>query len=63
MCLGPLPALMEKRQGRYRMQLLLQSFHRGQLQQVLAAHMSQVEALPLANKVRWSIDVDPQDFS
>jgi primosomal protein N' (replication factor Y) len=63
LCLGPLPALMEKRQGRYRMQLLLQGPHRGQLQQVLAAQMSRVESLPLANKVRWSIDVDPQDFS
>lgn len=63
MCLGPLPALMEKRQGRYRMQLLLQSQHRSQLQTVLTEQMTNIENLPLANKVRWSLDVDPQDFS
>jgi primosomal protein N' (replication factor Y) len=63
MCLGPIPALMEKRQGQYRMQLLLQSNQRGLLQQALNQHISSVEALPLATKVRWSLDVDPQDFS
>lgn len=63
MCLGPIPALMEKRQGQYRMQLLLQSNQRGLLQQALNQHISSVEALPLASKVRWSLDVDPQDFS
>jgi len=61
-CIGPLPALMEKRQGQYRMQLILQSNTRGILQQALSQHMPGVEALPLANKVRWSLDVDPQDF-
>ncbi|KXI30198.1 primosomal protein N' [Paraglaciecola hydrolytica] len=63
MCLGPIPALMEKRQGQYRMQLLLQSNQRGLLQQALNQHVGSVEALPLATKVRWSLDVDPQDFS
>ena len=60
---GPLPALMEKRQGRYRFQLLLQSQNRMAIQQLLNATIPALEELPLAKKVRWSLDVDPQDFS
>ena len=63
MCLGPIPALMEKRQGHFRMQLLLQSNQRSVLQQALSQHLNTIESLPLASKVRWSLDVDPQDFS
>ena len=63
MCLGPIPALMEKRQGHFRMQLLLQSHQRSVLQQALSQHLNTIESLPLASKVRWSLDVDPQDFS
>lgn len=59
---GPIPALMEKRQGRFRMQLLIQSDNRTVLQRALAERMTLLEQLPLARKVRWSIDVDPQDF-
>ncbi len=61
--IGPLPALMEKRQGRYRMQLVLQSQQRRHLQQALQRVLPELENLPLARKVRWSVDVDPQDFS
>jgi primosomal protein N' (replication factor Y) len=61
-CIGPLPALMEKRQGQYRMQLILQSSTRAALQMALSQHISAIESLPLGNKVRWSLDVDPQDF-
>ncbi|MCC2617183.1 primosomal protein N' [Aestuariibacter halophilus] len=60
--LGPVPALMEKRQGRYRVQLLLQSTRRGVIQAWLATNMATFERLPSVRKVRWSIDVDPQDF-
>lgn len=59
---GPIPALMEKRQGRYRMQLLVQSSNRAALQHALSARINDIEQLPMARKVRWSIDVDPQDF-
>lgn len=61
--IGPLPALMEKRQGRYRMQLLLQSSRRTGIQQALSASLDAIENLPLASKVRWSVDLDPQDFT
>jgi primosomal protein N' (replication factor Y) len=63
MCIGPIPALMEKRQGQFRMQLVLQAGQRGPLQQALGQIINQVETLPLAPKVRWALDVDPQDFS
>lgn len=63
MCIGPIPALMEKRQGQYRMQLLLQSNQRSSLQHAIGQKINQIETLYLANKVRWSLDIDPQDFS
>jgi len=62
-CVGPIPALMEKRQGQYRMQLLLQSTQRSTLQNAIGQQIKQIETLNLANKIRWSLDVDPQDFS
>ncbi|MGJ8680363.1 primosomal protein N' [Paraglaciecola sp.] len=62
-CLGPIPALMEKRQGQYRMQLLLQANQRSALQYALGQEVNKIETLFLANKVRWSLDIDPQDFS
>ena len=60
--IGPMPALMEKRQGRFRLQLLVQSNHRGRLQSLLHHNLPIIEGLVSARKVRWSIDVDPQDF-
>jgi primosomal protein N' (replication factor Y) len=60
--LGPLPAPMEKRAGRYRAQLLVQSAQRQALQQFLHHWLPRVEALPGARKVRWSLDVDPQEM-
>ena len=59
---GPIPALMEKRQGRFRMQLLVQAQNRSILQRALAQRIQLIEQFSLARKVRWSIDVDPQDF-
>lgn len=59
---GPVSAPMERRQGRYRYQLLLQSEHRAELQAWLSAIESQIYQLPLVHKVRWSLDVDPQEM-
>jgi primosomal protein N' (replication factor Y) len=61
-CLGPLPALMEKRAGRFRFLLQLSGQRRGDLQQLLSALCPQLERLPEARQVRWSIDVDPQEL-
>jgi primosomal protein N' (replication factor Y) len=59
---GPLPAPMEKRAGRYRAQLLLQSPRRAELQRLLQTWIPLLEKLKLARKVRWSVDVDPMEM-
>jgi len=61
-CLGPVPAPMEKRQGFYRSQLLLQSGQRADLQLLLRALTPKIESHNLARTARWSIDVDPLDM-
>ena len=61
--LGPVPSIIEKRQGRYRFQLLLQSPSRVHLHNALTDTLAQIESLPSARKVRWSLDVDPMDMS
>ncbi|WP_243647350.1 primosomal protein N' [Aestuariirhabdus litorea] len=60
--LGPIAAPMERRQGRYRSQLLLQSHSRRDLHQLLQVLVPVMEAHPLGRKVRWSVDVDPQEM-
>jgi primosomal protein N' (replication factor Y) len=59
---GPVPSAMERRAGRYRFQLVLQSARRGLLARALPPWLAQLEALPAAGRVRWSLDVDPQDM-
>jgi primosomal protein N' (replication factor Y) len=58
---GPVPASMERRAGRFRAQLMLQSDNRGHLQHVLARLVRQLEGAKTARQVRWSVDVDPVD--
>ena len=58
---GPLPAPMEKRAGRYRMQLILQSRQRKPLHQALQPWTQALATLKSGSRVRWSIDVDPYD--
>ena len=62
MLLGPVPAPMEKRAGRYRAQLLLQANQRADLHQLISSWIIQIEALKTAGTVRWSLDIDPQDM-
>lgn len=60
--LGPAPSPMERRQGRFRAQLLLQSDARAELHSALAGLVEAVTALPDARKLRWSLDVDPAEL-
>jgi primosomal protein N' (replication factor Y) len=60
--LGPVPAPMERRAGRIRAQLLLQARHRMDLHRLLSPWVLQLESSKLGRKVRWSIDVDPQEM-
>jgi primosomal protein N' (replication factor Y) len=61
--MGPNPAPLSRRAGRYRWQLLLQTPDRKTLQQMLTIAKPAIQLLPLARKVRWSIDVEPQDLT
>ncbi|MCX2979782.1 primosomal protein N' [Halieaceae bacterium IMCC14734] len=61
--IGPLPAPLQRKQNRYRMQLLASSSNRGQAQALAAALISTAESLPEAKSVQWSLDVDPQDMT
>ena len=60
--MGPFPALMERRAGRYRAQLLIQANNRKQLQSLFSLSISQIESHKTAKKVRWSVDIDPMDL-
>jgi primosomal protein N' (replication factor Y) len=62
-CWGPVPAPMARRAGRYRAHLLLHSARRAELHPVLDHWQTQLAKLPAARRVRWSIDVDPQDLN
>ncbi len=59
---GALPAAMPRRAGRYRWQLVLTAEHRAALQQLLKNSVAALQNMPIARRVRWSIDVDPCDF-
>ena len=61
--LGPAPAPMERRAGRYRAQLLVDAESRTAMQRFLPEWIAALETLPSARKVRWSIDVDPQEMA
>ncbi len=60
--LGPIPALMEKKAGRYRQLLIVASENRSDLHRELRHIIMTTESLPDAKKVRWSVDVDPTDM-
>jgi primosomal protein N' (replication factor Y) (superfamily II helicase) len=58
----PVPSPMERRAGRYRAQLLVQSSRRAPLHQLLADWIARLSELKEAKRVRWSLDVDPVDL-
>ena len=57
--IGPLPAMLERRSGRYRYLLRIESKSRKTLNSLLDALSKKLES---GQSVRWSIDVDPQEF-
>ena len=59
---GPVSAPMLRRQGRYRFQLLIQATKRKVLHQLMAEMVPYIYKSPLSRKVRWSMDVDPQEM-
>ena len=63
MVLGPTPAPMAKRAGKVRWQLLLQAGSRSVMRKLLHSAKPAITILPLSKKVRWSMDIEPQDLS
>jgi primosomal protein N' (replication factor Y) len=60
--LGPAPAPMERRQGRFRAQLLVRAERRSALHQLLTPWRLSLEELPAGRRARWSLDVDPLEL-
>lgn len=61
--LGPTPAPLAKKAGKYRWQLMLQTNSRLTMQKLLASAKPAIHMLPNSKKVRWSVDIEPQDLS
>ncbi|CAH8224045.1 primosomal protein N' [Vibrio aestuarianus] len=61
--LGPTPAPLAKRAGKFRWQLLLQTQTRSLMQKLLMSAKPAITLLPLSKKIRWSLDIEPQDLS
>ncbi|VFM95270.1 MAG: replication restart DNA helicase PriA [Candidatus Kentron sp. G] len=60
--LGPVPAPMERREARYRAQLLFETRERAVLHRLLSGLLPQLEGLKSARRVHWSLDVDPMEM-
>ena len=59
---GPMPALMERRAGRHRAQLMLHSDKRAELHQVASAAIRSADGIKAKSSLRWSIDIDPMEI-
>ena len=57
----PLPAMMERRQGRYRALMVMRATQRFDIGRVLRAALPALDELANKARVRQAIDVDPQD--
>ena len=58
----PVPSPMERRAGRYRAQLLIQSTERKPLHATLDCLLARLDEAKTRRHVRWAIDVDPADM-
>ncbi|GLS24494.1 primosomal protein N' [Marinibactrum halimedae] len=60
--LGPIPAMMERVKGRYRLLIQIKATQRKVLQQLLSALIPELEKHSRHKSLRWSIDVDPLEI-
>ena len=60
--LGPAPAAMAKRAGRYHAQLLLEARERAPLHRLLGEWLVRLEEIKAPRDLRWLLDVDPLDL-
>ncbi|MFC3094841.1 primosomal protein N' [Alteromonas sediminis] len=61
--IGPVQTLIEKKQGRYRMMLIVRASSRKALNLALRHLLSAMTASKEAKQVRWSLDVDAIDLT
>ncbi|MFT5659101.1 MAG: primosomal protein N' (replication factor Y) [Gammaproteobacteria bacterium] len=61
-CIGPIPALMTRRIGRYRAQLCLLSRDTAKLRAALREAMPALQSVKNSQTVKWVIDVDAFDL-
>ena len=59
---GPVPATMERRAGKFRALLMLSAARRPALAWLLREMLALIETAPLRNRVRWHLDVDPEEL-
>jgi primosomal protein N' (replication factor Y) len=57
--LGPATLPMERKDGRYRAQLLFRCAHRAPLHRLVERTLVAVRHSPAARRARWSLDIDP----
>ncbi|RKR04406.1 replication restart DNA helicase PriA [Kushneria sinocarnis] len=62
-CLGPVPAPMERRQTRWHVQLMLSAERRSALHRATAWLDEWLAAHPGSRRLRYSVDVDPQEMT
>jgi len=60
---GPVPAAMEKKAGKFRYHLIIQSKSRKHLHMAIAQLLAQIPNNEWQGKVRWSLDIDPIDLN
>ncbi|GAG58795.1 unnamed protein product, partial [marine sediment metagenome] len=60
--MGPVPAPLQKRAGKFRGQLLFQSNNRKRIHLHIDRLIDKIEQLKISSSVRWSLDVDPIDL-
>ncbi len=61
--MGPIAAAQEKKAGKFRYHLLLQAQERKYLHLAVRQVLANIEQSSLQNKVRWTVDIDPQELS
>ncbi len=57
--MGPISAPMERKAGKYRGQLLLQSTNRKLLHKYISIFIIKIGEKKCVRRVKWSIDIDP----
>jgi primosomal protein N' (replication factor Y) (superfamily II helicase) len=60
--LGPMAAALPKKSGKYRAHLLLHGMSKVALQQFLRQLLGEIASMKYSSKVRWHLDVDPQEM-